>query len=813
MRLAFLVIGFVLCFGAQRLSAQQAAQIGRPPVYTPVPGIAPAPGSPIRLATTPTWIDTSIRSAVVNSYLNTFLPSSSVPTGWIGNVTSGDAGSTTQAYKDAVLLRVNWFRQMAGVPTPISFLATYNSGDQQAALMMSANAQLNHTPPSTWTFFTAAGADAASQSNLCLNIPYLNDPGCVAQYMQDAGLNNPEVGHRRWLLYPQTQNMGTGDVQPSYPQGFANALWVFDSHYRDARPATRDLFIAWPPKGFVPYNIVPGRWSFSYPNADFTNAAVTMQRGGGAVAVRMESPLPGYGENSAVWVPDNLDVSGTTHWPVPLSDTPIAVTVSHVLIAGVDTTFNYTVTVIDPTNGINVSGHVTKSVVALSGVTLSLSGGPTAVTDNTGAYLFNPVGTGTYLLTPSLSGYAFSPSSRSVSATTTTADFTGVICDYSSIGANLTIAARAGSGSYAATIPSGCPWSASSGASWLTVSAATLSGTGPLTVNYTFTTNNGAARSSVITISGGAINISQPSAGQSVAGPINVGTFLNGKWTIDSNGNGIFDAADKYFSFQIYGSGDTAVSGDWNGDGRTKAGAYHGGFWALDYNGSGLWDGTPTDKFYGFGGNSGEKPIVGDWNGDGRTKVGFYLNGFWALDYNGNGQWDGPVIDRFVAFGGSSPSEIPVLGDWNGDGRTKVGYYLNGTWVLDYNGNGQWDGPVIDRFYKYSIGTGEKPVVGDWNGSGTTKIGVWRNGFWALNVSGTGAYQTGVDLFYGFGSGPGDVPLVADWNGDGRSKIGYFTGGFWVLDLNGNGHWDGPGADRFIAFGGNAGEQPVPGKW
>lgn len=814
-RPVFLVIFFFSCLGSRYLGAQQQVQIGRPP-SSPTAFASPATpaAAPIRFFTVPTWLDTSSRSGMVNAYLNTFLPSTSVATGWSGNVNQGDAGSTTQAYKDAVLLRINFFRQMAGVPTPISFLPSFSSGDQQAALLMSANAQLNHNPPSNWLFFSAAGADAASQSNLCLTIPYLNDPGCVAQYMQDAGNTNPEVGHRRWLLYPQSQNMGTGDVQPPYPQGFANALWVFDSHFRDARPATRDPFVAWPPKGYIPYPLVPGRWSFSYPNADFTNTVVTMQRGGGAVAVRMESPLQGYGENSVVWVPDNLDVSGTTHWPVPSVDTPIAVTVSHVLVAGVDTTFTYTVTVIDPVSGINISGHVARGNVALPGVSLVLSGGPTATTDGAGAYTFNPVSTGTYLLIPSLSGYAFSPSSRSVSSNTATADFAAVVCDYSGIGGNLTAAARVGSGSYTATLASGCPWTAVSSAPWLTISAGSTSGFGSFTVNYTFATNTGAARTAVITIAGRPVNISQPSAGQSLTGPIVVGTFLNGQWAIDSNGNGVFDGADKYFKFQIYGSGDKAVAGDWNGDGHTKAGAYHNGFWSLDYNGNGQWDGISVDKFYGFGGNAGEIPITGDWNGDGRTKVGFYLNGFWALDYNGNGQWDGPVIDRFIGFGGSSPSEIPILGDWNGDGRTKVGYFLNGTWVLDYNGNGQWDGPTIDRFYTYTIGAGEKPVVGDWNGSGTTKVGVWRKGFWALNVSGTGSYQPGVDLFYGFGSGPSDVPLVADWNGDGRSKIGYYTAGFWIIDYNGNGRWDpGPNADRFTALGGNSGEQPVLGKW
>ena len=98
--------------------------------------------------------------------------------------------------------------------------------------------------------------------------------------------------------------------------------------------------------------------------------------------------------------------------------------------------------------------------------------------------------------------------------------------------------------------------------------------------------------------------------------------------------------------------------------------------------------------------------------------------------------------------------------------------------------------------------------------AGTTKIGVWKDGFWCLNNTGTGSYQSGGDFFYSFG-GPGQVPVVGDWNGDGRTKIGFYVGGFWAADYNGNGRWDGTGvgADRFSAFGGNPGEQPLQAKW
>ncbi|MDQ6678625.1 MAG: hypothetical protein M3Z09_15175 [Acidobacteriota bacterium] len=489
----------------------QQTQIGTAPSYTPVPRpFLKSQGLAGGTVAVDSWIDTSSRTGVASSYLNTFLPSSFVLPGWIGNTGTGDAGSTTQAYRDAVLLRINWFRQMGGVPTPIAFSTSFNSGDQQAALMMSVNGQLNHSPPSSWTYFTAAGADAAARSNLCLEIPYLSDPGCVAQYMQDYGANNPEVGHRRWLLYPQTRDMGTGDVQPPYPLAFANALWVLDSHYYDARPLTRDGFVAWPPKGYVPYQIVPGRWSFSYPGADFTNAIVTMQRNGGPVSVRQETPQQGYGENTVVWIPDNIDPSVSTRWPAPAADTPITVTVSRVLVSGVDTTFNYAVTVFDPVEGFNISGHIVTGGSALGGVTVTLNGGLAAVTDATGAYVFGALPGGTYLGTPSLPGFAFSPPSRSVAATAANVDFTAVACDYSGIGGNFSAAARSGTGIYTYPLAPGCTWTVTSSVPWLTVDPSTTSGTGPITINYRFTTNYGTARTAVLTLNAAASLIAAP---------------------------------------------------------------------------------------------------------------------------------------------------------------------------------------------------------------------------------------------------------------------------------------------------------------
>ena len=73
-------------------------------------------------------------------------------------------------------------------------------------------------------------------------------------------------------------------------------------------------------------------------------------------------------------------------------------------------------------------------------------------------------------------------------------------------------------------------------------------------------------------------------------------------------------------------------------------------------------------------------------------KIGVFRNSHdWYLDYNGNGTWDGNVTDRQYALG--KVGDMPVVGDWNGDGKTEIGVFRdNHTWNVDYNGNGVWDG-------------------------------------------------------------------------------------------------------------------------
>ena len=265
---------------------------------------------------------------------------------WTGDVAFCQAGTTSSEFKDAVLIRLNYFRAMAGVPANVTFTNDFNAMAQEAALIMSANDELSHFPPDSWDCFSFDGSEAAASSNLSIR---RSGWDAVFGQMQDNGESNQSVGHRRWILYPQTQIMGTGDIPDTTQFDAANALWVFDSNYFEPRPSTREEFVAWPPPGNVPFQVVFPRWSFSFPDADFSSATVTMLQGRNSVPVTIESFEDGAGENTLVWVPYNLNPNSKfERFPQPSSDTTYTVAVNNVMIRGSPRNFSYNVNVIDP---------------------------------------------------------------------------------------------------------------------------------------------------------------------------------------------------------------------------------------------------------------------------------------------------------------------------------------------------------------------------------------------------------------------------------------------------------------------------------
>src|SRR5436190_1687212 len=84
---------------------------------------------------------------------------------WTGDVTSCTAGDIGAAARANALRLVNLYRWLAALP-PVVTDPTKDAQDQACALMMRANNMISHTPPTTWTCYTADGNTAAGNSNV-----------------------------------------------------------------------------------------------------------------------------------------------------------------------------------------------------------------------------------------------------------------------------------------------------------------------------------------------------------------------------------------------------------------------------------------------------------------------------------------------------------------------------------------------------------------------------------------------------------------------------------------------------------------------
>ena len=92
-----------------------------------------------------------------------------------------------------------------------------------------------------------------------------------------------------------------------------------------------------------------------------------------------------------------------------------------------------------------------------------------------------------------------------------------------------------------------------------------------------------------------------------------------------------------------------------------------------------------TDHRHRLGAPCGDIPVPGDYDGDGKNDVAVYRKstGDWFIRFAAGGsawhQWGAPWLD-----------DLPVPADYDGDGVTDVAVYRNATgqWFIAYSGGG-----------------------------------------------------------------------------------------------------------------------------
>jgi len=207
-------------------------------------------------------------------------------------------------------------------------------------------------------------------------------------------------------------------------------------------------------------------------------------------------------------------------------------------------------------------------------------------------------------------------------------------------------------------------------------------------------------------------------------------------------------------------------------------------------------NGGGTVNAFNFG-MTGDVPVTGDWNGDGTATVGIFRTGnFYLASSNIPG---GGTVN---AFNFGMDGDVPVAGKWSGSGAATVGIFRSGNFFLA-SSNIPGGGTV--NAFNFGM-AGDVPVAGDWNGDGTTTVGIFRSGNFFLassNIPGGGTVNA-----FNFGMA-GDVPVVGDWNADGKTEVGIFRNGAVYLASSNI-----PGGGTVTAFTyGMAGDEPVAGKW
>ncbi|PKN46659.1 MAG: hypothetical protein CVU59_05415 [Deltaproteobacteria bacterium HGW-Deltaproteobacteria-17] len=244
---------------------------------------------------------------------------------WSGSVNTCSAGDIGAPGRANALKLVNLYRFLVDLP-PVTTDPVLDAKAEKCALMMTANNTINHFPPTSWTCYSADGANAAGSSNLATT------PGvqAVDLYMVDPG-NPTTMGHRRWILSNSFGPTGLGSTN-SY-----SCMWAFGSGNAGKS------WTAYPGPGVFPAQAVNPSWS-SIDQTGWTLQSDSINLGSAAVTITMDGSTnrpvtithlgANYGSSYAISM-------------IPQGWTTQAGHTYHVSVTGVTPAISYDVEVVD----------------------------------------------------------------------------------------------------------------------------------------------------------------------------------------------------------------------------------------------------------------------------------------------------------------------------------------------------------------------------------------------------------------------------------------------------------------------------------
>ncbi len=124
--------------------------------------------------------------------------------------------------------------------------------------------------------------------------------------------------------------------------------------------------------------------------------------------------------------------------------------------------------------------------------------------------------------------------------------------------------------------------------------------------------------------------------------------------------------------FRLGGEKDLAISGDLNGDGIATIGTFNQGKWLLDIDGDGRLT-AEHDSQVDFG-QAGDLPLVGDFDNDGVDEIAVVRGAQVLVDSNSNGRLD--ATDQVFQL--ASEDGTVIVGDFDGDGYDEPALHQSG---------------------------------------------------------------------------------------------------------------------------------------
>ena len=245
---------------------------------------------------------------------------------WEAGPETCDDGVLNPDSIDDAIRRINLFRWLVDL-YPVYNLRSLNAYEQPCAVMMMANNDLDHSPPSNWTCYSSLGASGAGHSNLAMG---RHDPaGAIDLYIDDARI--PSLGHRRWIFDPPYLTAGIGQA------GIWNCTYVMTGGN-----SYSPNWVAYPPPGPCPEAATRGKWSLGAPGFDLDTTWVTVTdlTTGDSQEPAFYFPSGGYGNLSYLAFTMSNETAGHDY----------EVTIDGVKLGGYSDppeTLSYTVQVID----------------------------------------------------------------------------------------------------------------------------------------------------------------------------------------------------------------------------------------------------------------------------------------------------------------------------------------------------------------------------------------------------------------------------------------------------------------------------------